>query len=265
MKYCCWLLCCAILFLPGCSDLEGPEPIVSTFDIAGFSISTKELNFCWHSQDTLGVYQAENDEMAFVYDTATQTFRGGGWNFRGGYHYTAFYPFKFSNRTSSAVDIDYASQQLDVSNAQGAFCRQKYYLCASAEAASDGVIHFTFHPVGALLCLTLHKSPGFTIRQLVLEASQPIIPVAQRLSLSTTPVIANTLSWNSSLTADVSGDTNACQTVKLFLMLPATNEISVLDVTILDTQGAQHSCAARLVFDNGIVSGHTYKLNTSVS
>lgn len=127
-------------------------------------IDPADYSIKWSAQDTVGIYPTSGSQVYFIVPdgstAASASFDGGGWEFKHGQTYRAYYPY-FGDAYLDArnIKVNYTGQkQIGNNNSE---CLGNYIATyTSATSASSGNLSFAFHHLNTYLRLVANLPAG---------------------------------------------------------------------------------------------------------
>ena len=205
---------------------------------------TSGLKYLWELNDTIGIFPNKGGQVEFPVTeesvgTTSAKFNGGGWALKGGYTYTAYYPFNFYNRNAAKIPFSYKGQVL-----QGADNREHLsdyaLMIANPTAVENGALTFSMKHVGCLLFLNLTLPEAKTYTSLELYADSEIIPVEKYYNILETDAPETVATYSNHLSVGLKNikTTSANQQVALWVAFPVMNQATkTLKAVVKDSQG----------------------------
>ena len=207
---------------------------------------TDRMDYLWEFTDTIGIFPSKGGQVEFPIteesiseDRKYAYFSGGGWALKGGYNYSAYYPYNFYNRDATAVPFSYAGQVQDGSDNRNHLSDYSL-LIASPTPVNKGQIEFNLKNVGCLLKLTLTLPAVKTYTSLDLYADSEIIPIKKTYNILTADVAEKVVTTTNRLSFGLNNitATAAGQNVVLWVAFPTMNQPSkTLKAVLKDSQG----------------------------
>lgn len=192
-------------------DYVWDEPMTRT----NASVSSSGISFTWANGDTIGIYPSFGDVVSFPItagiDSKTASFNGGAWALKSGYTYSAFYPFKWSNRTNKSLTLDYSGQDGTLAN-----IGNYDYIYAEGVTQTNGSANFTFKHIGAVVRFVVTAASD--LDEISIVSNEPIFPAKAKLDLSSGSPDLSIVEHTNNLTIDASLATG--ETATLYLILP---------------------------------------------
>lgn len=155
------------------------------------------IKFLFEENDTLGIFPSVGGQVEFPIKEesvgkSNASFTGGGWTLRGGYTYSAYYPFNFYNRNVEAVPISYLGQKQKGSDNRD-HLRNYFFFAAPPVTVQDGALNFIVSHQGSVMKLTLKMPNAKTWASVSVYTDAEVFPIKktinlQEASLKQTPV-----------------------------------------------------------------------------
>lgn len=205
---------------------------------------TSGLKYLWELNDTIGIFPSKGGQVEFPVTgesvgTTSAKFNGGGWALKGGYTYTAYYPFNFYNRNAGKIPFSYEGQVL-----QGADNREHLsdyaLMIANPATVENSALNFSMKHVGCLLFLTLTLPDAKTYTSLDLYADSEIIPVKKYYNILEADAPETVAAYSNHLRVSLENiqTTSANQQVALWIAFPVMDQAAkTLKAVVRDSQG----------------------------
>ena len=141
------------------------------------------LKFWWKSNDVMGIFpQGKGSQVEFPIELEEGTladkvkFDGGGWAFKGGYTYAAYYPYNLLSNRGNKIPFSYAEQRRNIVGNDFDLNGNVLFV-AGPTTVANGAINFVLYNVEALLRVDLYGLPtDKTYKSLSLYAEDEVIP-----------------------------------------------------------------------------------------
>ena len=205
---------------------------------------TSALKYLWELNDTIGIFPNKGGQVEFPVEAESvgnskADFNGGGWALKGGYTYSAYYPFNFYNRNATKIPFSYEGQVL-----QGKDNRKhlsNYALMISnPTTVENGQLVFSMKHVGCMFQLNLTMPEAKTYSSLDLYADSEIIPVKKYFNILKSGAPSEILACSSHLSVVLKNvqTTSANEKIVLWVAFPTMNQpAKTLKVVVKDSQG----------------------------
>ena len=205
---------------------------------------TSGLKYLWELNDTIGIFPNKGGQVEFPVEsnsvgTSKADFNGGGWALKGGYTYSAYYPFNFYNRNAAKIPFSYEGQIL-----QGKDNRKhlsKYALLISnPTTVANGQLVFSMKHVGCMFQLNLTLPEAKTYTSLDLYADSEIIPVKKYFNILESGAPSENFACSNHLSVGLENvqTTSDNEKVVLWVAFPTMSQpTKTLKVIIKDSEG----------------------------
>lgn len=273
------------LFLLSCTEtsedlFETDEHVNVTIDIEDMiwddltrtsaEVTSSGIKFSWSDKDTIGIYPDKGSQVEFLAQASTgsvstASFDGGAWGLKAGHTFTAFYPFKYNNRTCDNIQLLYTSQSQTGNNKLSGACA-KDFIYAPSTTVENGKANFTFKHLGAFVYLLLSLPDAGSYKSVSILADKKVIPTKQTLNLSSgTPKITNVTKTNKfTLSLKSTELASADEVLAVAMFLPAVDLTGrTLTVQAVNTSGQIYESRQPLNLTN-LDSGKAYRREVSM-
>jgi len=219
-------------------------------------IIDQSLKFWWDSNDVLGIFpQGKGSQVEFPVEleegeTADKiTFDGGGWAFKGGYTYAAYYPYNLLSNRGNKIPFSYGEQCRN--NVGDNFdLNENVLFVAGPTTVTNGQINFVLYNVEALIRVDLYNLPtDATYKSLSLYSDNKVIPqdkVYNIFSMNAVTVGENTtvtiddevVTWSDHLNIDLMNASPVNNMIRVWMAFPAIGTTyGSLKAVVKDSEG----------------------------
>ena len=137
------------------------------------SITESGATFTWNTNDTVGIFPNQGDQVSFAMQdgtgTQTATFSGGGWALKSSSTYAAYYPFNFYNRDLTKIPVCYNGQTQN-GNANTDHIGAYDFMAASVATPSNGSVAFDMKHLGCLVQVKVNLEEAATLTKLAVKS-----------------------------------------------------------------------------------------------
>ena len=208
------------------------------------ALSENMTEYLWQDKDTLGIFPNVGGQVEFPItgeDVGKKfaNFTGGGWALRGGYFYSAYYPYNFYNRNSRVIPISYLGQ-VQKGNDNRNHLRQYMYFASAPVQVANGVLAFNLQHAGVVQRLTLTMPVAKNWSSVSVYSDTEVFPVKSTLNLQETGGPQTAISYSDRISIELNDvkTTQANQNIVVWLVFPVTTASThPLKVMVRDSEG----------------------------
>ena len=205
----------------------------------------EKLNYLWEVNDTIGIFPTKGGQVEFPIDAAggetSAQFDGGGWGLKSQYSYSAYYPFDFFNRKSTAIPFSYLGQkQNGTANLANEHLSDYLLLATAPITVSEGALKFNLKHQGSVIILHLKMPVAATYSSAVLYTDSKIIPVKKTINLQDQGLSQTTVELSDRLSIKLENvrTLTANEEIVLWIAFPSVSESSHnMKVVVYDQYG----------------------------
>ena len=221
------------------------------------SLNSNGFDYLWEDNDTIGVFPSKGGQVEFPITkesgvgTTFAKFNGGGWGLKGGYTYSAYYPYNFYNRDVLKIPFSYEGQVQDGSGSKKNLGRYLLSI-AEPERVENGALNFKLMHVGCFFWLTLTMPEAGTFTSLDIYADSEIIPVKKTYDILSGDLSETIVDCSNCLHVDLKNITTSSngEKVEIWVAFPTMSQSTkTLMALVTDSRGNKYK--GEIVRSNG--------------
>lgn len=220
------------------------DPLVEDNE-AGLSTKTtidpSDYSIPWSANDTIGIYPNSGCQISFLVpesvSAGSASFDGGGWEFKNGAEYRAYYPFIGDYYLDAKnIPVKYTGQK-QVGNNNSNLIGPYLATYTSAVSADAGSLHFDFHHLNTFLRPEVELPAGKYTKMTISSDADLFVESGTFDLTSESPVVVAD-KYSNLLTIDLNITLTATETMTVFVSCaPSDFTGHQLKITIEGTTG----------------------------
>lgn len=220
------------------------DPLVEDNE-AGLSTKTtidpSDYSIPWSANDTIGIYPNSGCQISFLVpesvSAGSASFDGGGWEFKNGAEYRAYYPFIGDYYLDAKnIPVKYTGQK-QVGNNNSNLIGPYLATYTSAVSADAGSLHFDFHHLNTFLRPVVELPAGKYTKMTISSDADLFVESGTFDLTSESPVVVAD-KYSNLLTIDLNITLTATETMTVFVSCAPTDFTGhQLKITIEGTTG----------------------------
>lgn len=211
----------------------------------GMVNGTEKLNYLWEGNDTIGIFPSKGGQVEFPIDAVggetSAKFDGGGWGLKSQYSYSAYYPFDFFNRKSTAIPFSYLGQKQNGTGEHANEHLSDYILLATPPVTvSEDALSFDLKHQGSVIILHLKMPIAATYSSAVLYTDSKVIPIKKTINIQDADLLQTVVDLSDRLSLKLENvRTQASgEEIILWIAFPSVSESSHnMKVVVYDQYG----------------------------